>query len=284
MKTQVALIDFPRLQELIAARILTEERFSPHALTYHDVAERYKEFDLALFFWPDVDKDSLTKLRTLHSLRNGKEVPIVIVATEANRRLAEQGIKENIAEAIITTPMQPHAVVRRLQQILHQEESSGLSLDVTYINPFVEGTVDTIKQMAGLTCERSGLNLRTDATSRGDITGSMGLSGVAEGFVAVVFRESLARKIVCSMLQISKGEETEDDIRDGVGELMNMIAGAAKADLINSEHSFQLSLPTVVVGGPHSVGQSRGTPVMVIEFKCAGESFDVMVCLRPRGR
>jgi chemotaxis protein CheX len=145
--------------------------------------------------------------------------------------------------------------------------------------------VSTIEQMAGMHCERSNLTLREDAKSRGDISGVMGLAGEAEGFVAITFPNQLARKIVCKMLQMELGEESEADIMDGVGEMMNMIAGAAKAELIHTQHSFQLSIPNVIVGGPHGLGHPRGgTPVVVIEFNTEDELFEVLVCIKPRAR
>ena len=63
---------------------------------------------------------------------------------------------------------------------------------------------------------------------------------------------------------------------------MNMIAGHAKAELVHTDHSFFLSLPQVIVGGPHSVGQVRGVPVIVVEFETEGDPFELMVCLIPR--
>ena len=45
--------------------------------------------------------------------------------------------------------------------------------------------------------------------------------------------------------------EIDDDVLDAVGELTNMVAGAAKAEL--EEYSMQVSLPNVITGAGHEV-------------------------------
>ena len=168
---------------------------------------------------------------------------------------------------------------------LAQEEGRLLYADWTLeaaerAEPFVSATVETLKQMAGMVCERTGLRLAPDATSTGFYSGTIGLSGKAEGFVSVTFSKDLATNIVCKMLSMTVEEVTEEDIRDGVGEFMNVVAGAAKAELVNTKHAFSLSIPQVFSGGPHTAAQPRGIPVFVIEFKADGARFDVLVCLR----
>ncbi len=281
MSIEVALIDFPRLQEQIATRLLSEYQANVHHLTHREAAERLSMFDLALLFWPDASMEAAGRLQHLRATNSS--VPVALVTSEAGRRNAETMVGSNAPADILITPLQPYIVSRQLGALLgktHSDPTSTLRAD--YLNPFIEATVMTLRQMAQMECERTGLSLRTDAATRGFISGTMGLSGSAEGFVSVTFNNDLARCIVCHMLQINVGEETEEDIRDGVGEFMNMIAGVAKAGLAGTAYSFQLSLPNVIVGGPHTLGQIRGVPVVVVEFTTEEQPFEVMVCLRPK--
>jgi len=283
MSTAVALIDFPRLQEQIASRLLAEYNVEITRLSHSEAAARLDMFNLALFFWPDACAEAAERLNQLRSKEEAKKVPVVLVTSEMGKRNAESVLGPEMAADILVTPLQPYIVSKKLAGLLGVKKDNGTSrLNVSYINPFIEATTDTLKQMAGIECVRTGLTLRMDGNTTGFISGTMGLSGPAEGFVSVTFNDLLARTIVCRMLQVQLGEETDDDIQDGVGELMNMIAGHAKAELVHTEHSFQLSLPNVIVGGPHSVGHLRGVPVVVIEFTAEGVPFEVMVCLIPR--
>lgn len=284
MSLEVALIDFPRLQEQIASRMLAEHDAHVSGINHAEAEARLNLYNLALFFWPDTGTDTATE-RLQRIMLKCKEtaIPVVMVTSEIGKRSAEVARAATGAADILVTPLQPHIVSRKLADLLGIKKQAPIGrLDVAWVNPFVEATVDTLKQMAGMECERSGLTLRMDAATKGEISGTMGLSGIAEGFVSVTFKNDTARKIVCRMLQINVGEESEEDIRDGVGELMNMVAGAAKAQLVSTEHAFHLSLPNVIVGGPHTVGQIRGVPVIVIEFNTEGDIFEVMVCLVPR--
>jgi chemotaxis protein CheX len=284
MSVSVALIDFPRLQEQIASRLLAEYDADVHRVSHSEAAARLDTYNLALYYWPDTANDAAERVQRLRANTTAPAVPLVIVTSESGKRIVEKVLPPGVAADILVTPLEPHVVSRKLAVLLgFRKEPIAAELDLHHINPFIEATVETIRQMAGMDCVCTGVTARVDGSTRGFISGTMGLSGSAEGFVALTFDDALARKIVCRMLQVQPGEETEDDIRDAVGELMNMIAGRAKAELINTDHSFHLSLPTAIVGGPHTVGKIRGVPVVVIAFT-AGESdrFELMVCLIPR--
>jgi chemotaxis protein CheX len=285
MSVEVALVDFPRLQEQIASRILSEYKVNIHRLDHREAAARLDLFNLVLFFWPDMCEQTAGRLKELRERGLGQKVPYALVASETGSRSAQKILGSTDLPEILLTPLQPAMVSRKLGIMMGLiKPESKAKLDASYVNPFIQATVETLKQMAGMDCARTGLSLRLDAATKGYVSGTMGLSGPAEGFVSLTFDDQLARTIVCRMLQIQPGEEKDEDVRDGVGELMNMIAGSAKADLANTDHSFMLSIPAVIMGGPHTVGQLRGVPVIIIEFHAEGQKFEVMVCLRPRKR
>jgi chemotaxis protein CheX len=286
VSTKVALIDFPRLQEQIATRLLAEHDMNAQRMSYQEAKDQLKEFALALFFWPDGGNDAVERFTMLEKCRNGYNVPFVIVSSEMGRRNAESSIgkKQNID--FLVTPLQSQIVAAKLSGILGEPKktvSDNGHLDVAWVNPFITATLSTLKQMAAMDCQRKNLEIRHDARSRGDISGVMVLSGGVEGFVAITCPGPLARKIVSRMLQVEPGEETEEDIMDGIGEVMNMIAGAAKAELVGTKKVFQLNIPNVIIGGPHNLGQPRtGSPVVVITFETEGEELEVLVNMKER--
>lgn len=281
MSIEVALIDFPRLQEQITARLLSEHNVNSQRMATNEAEARINLFQMALFFWPDTRTDNADRLKQIKAV-SAAGMPILLVASETGRKQIENEKQSGEVSDVLVTPLQPHIISRALTQHLGLQKPKPQSMDAGYVTPFVEGTVDTMKQMAQMECARTSLSVKLDGKSNGDISGVMGLSGAAEGFVAVTFKNALARKVVAKMLMMEHEELTEDDIRDGVGEFMNVVAGAAKAQLVNTEHGFQLSLPTVICGGPHTVGQPRGLPVLCIEFETEGEKFEVLVCLHPK--
>ncbi len=83
-----------------------------------------------------------------------------------------------------------------------------------------------------------------------EVTGVIGLSGKATGMVVVSFSETLALRSAAALL-LADTWEIDDDVIDAVGELTNMIAGGAKAEL--PQWQMSLSTPSVIVGGAHTV-------------------------------
>jgi chemotaxis protein CheX len=280
MSAEIALIGFPRLQEQIATRLLEEHDVKVERIGHEEAAARLSMFNLALFFWPDGGEVGMQRLKAMKEIAGQKACPIVIVTSHSGQYAAQNSLGQDAAD-ILLTPLQPHDVSQKLAKYAGVAKTNdSVAVDAEYVNPFVSGTVDTLKQMAGMGCERTGLRLSQDATSKGFYSGTIGLTGKAEGFVSVTFSKDLATKIVSKMLSMEPNELTEEDIRDGVGEFMNVVAGAAKAELVNTKSAFTLSIPQVFSGGPHTAAQPRGIPVFVIEFSADGDPFDVLVCLR----
>ena len=93
------------------------------------------------------------------------------------------------------------------------------------------------------------------------ISGVIGLSGKAVGTVVINLSEEVAIKAASAMLMMDI-EKIDDDVVDAVGELANMVAGAAKAEL--AEYELSISLPNVVTGSQHDIRfPSNVTPICV---------------------
>jgi chemotaxis protein CheX len=283
MSIKVALIDFPRLQEQIAGRILSEQNIQSKGLTYHDAAEKLSEYHLALYYIPENSRDTVKRLEEVEQSNLQAKIPLLLVATDSAKKRAQEELRLNGNYEYLHTPLQPQLMASKIRWLLGVEEqaSPAASLDVRHVNPFMTGTINTLKQMAQMECVRTNLEVHSDARTRADISGVMALAGKIEGFVAISCSSKLAQTMVCRMLELKPGEETEEDLIDGFGEVMNIIAGAAKAELVNTDHAFQLSIPNVIIGGPHSLGQPRsGTPVVVICFVAEGEPLELMIYMR----
>ena len=279
MSAEIALVGFPRLQGQIAMRMLQAHDVVTQLIPHTVAAKEIENFDLTMFFWPDAGGQTAS-LKAIRTLADSAHRQLLVVTSAVGKRSLRE-VYGDSDDDLLMTPIQPYELTAKISSRLKlHKKSRPESVDVAFLNPFVEGTVATMKQMANLECERTGLGLNTDARCKGDISGTIGLSGDAEGFVSVSFSDSLARKIVAKMLMMDEGETVADeDIQDGVGEFMNVVAGFAKAKLVDTEHSFMLSIPNVIYGGPHNVGQPRGIPVFAIDFKTEGEDFHVLVCL-----
>ncbi len=153
-------------------------------------------------------------------------------------------------------------------------------MDVRFINPFLEGTVSVIKTMAFLDPIPGKPFLKKDNLARGDISGIIGMTGKVKGSLALSFSEACILKVVSNML----GEEINSingEIKDAVGEITNMVSGAARKKLEAIGFVITAAIPTVVSGKDHSIVHVLGGPSIIIPFdipECG--PFVVDVCLK----
>ena len=89
----------------------------------------------------------------------------------------------------------------------------------------------------------------------------IGLSGKAVGTVVINLSEEVAIKTASAML-MTELTELDDDVFDAVGELANMVAGQAEAEL--AEYEMSVSLPNVITGEDHEITfPSNAQPITV---------------------
>jgi len=156
------------------------------------------------------------------------------------------------------------------------------TIDVRFINPFVNATVNVMRTMAQTAVSRKEVSLKKNHRMVGSISGVIGIMGSGlEGTVALSFSKELAGTIVARMIGANPEELPEADLHDGLGELVNMISGSAKTEL-SAEAGLQLNLalPTVVSGEGHEITHRQGTPCLVIIFETEGKSFGLEVAFK----
>ncbi len=155
-----------------------------------------------------------------------------------------------------------------------------MTVDVNFINPFIEATVNVLKTMAAIDAKVGKLYLKSGKKSTGDVTGLIGLAGSGKkGSFAVSFKEACIKKVVSNML----GEEIDElngDVLDAVGELTNMISGGARAKLAEQGIDFDMAIPTIISGNGHELAHITDYPIIVVPFTTEGGEFFVEACLK----
>ena len=152
-------------------------------------------------------------------------------------------------------------------------------MDVSYVNPFLKATNETFKTMIGIDVAMEKPIVKTTTEHHYDVSGVIGLSGEAQGTIALSFSKPAALKIVSKMI----GMEIKivgADLTDGIGEIANIVAGYAKQYL--TEYKVSISLPNVVIGKSHALAAPSGVPTIVVPFKCELGEFAVEVALKTK--
>ncbi|MCL2669568.1 MAG: chemotaxis protein CheX [Syntrophaceae bacterium] len=151
-------------------------------------------------------------------------------------------------------------------------------MDVQFLNPFLDGTKQVLETMAMVSPVAGKPYLKKDRTAKGDVSGIIGMTGSAQGSLALSFSQSCILKIVSNMLGETH-QEINDEVRDAVGELTNMISGTARKNLEAKGFNILAAIPTVVSGKDHCIIHVLGGPSIIIPFETEGGPFFVDVCL-----
>jgi chemotaxis protein CheX len=153
-------------------------------------------------------------------------------------------------------------------------------MDVKLINPFVASVINTMQTIMGVETEQLSLAIKNGNQAHGDISGIVGFaSNVLNGSISLSFPAETAKEMYKRMV----GEtvtDINDDIRDTVGEIANIVAGGAKKELAEMDLSYEISLPTVVMGHDHTLSHKGGTPVVVVPFKFDTHHFEMEISMK----
>ena len=149
-----------------------------------------------------------------------------------------------------------------------------------YINPFIESVHELFSTMLGCKAQRGALGInKRGGESRDirDIMALIGLSGPMRGTVALVFPINTALRMVSRLL--SKEHRVVDEtVLDAVGEMVNIVAGQAKAKLHRNEGTpIDLGLPTVVRGQSYMVAYPSHSNWLDVPFASELGGFNLRV-------
>jgi chemotaxis protein CheX len=153
------------------------------------------------------------------------------------------------------------------------------TMDVAYVNPFISSTIETFKTMMKIDVAPQKPELKREGGLLYDISGIIGLSGNAQGSISLSFPKIVALKAVSAMI----GFEIKivgPEITDGIGEIVNIIAGNAKQNL--TQYNLAISLPNVIVGKDHSLSSPSGIGTIVVPFASAIGNFAMEISLKTK--
>lgn len=145
-------------------------------------------------------------------------------------------------------------------------------MDPTFISAFIKSISNVFSTMLQLPVEVGTPSIKSGDECPSDVSGIIGMSGDVVGSVVLSFPGDAAERIVA----IFTGEQMSldsEDFADAIGELVNMVAGGAKAMFDGREVS--ISCPSVIVGKNHSVSRLKDVPCVLIP--CSTDCGEVMI-------
>jgi len=154
-----------------------------------------------------------------------------------------------------------------------------MNMKADIINPFLEATISVLKTMAHVDPVPGKAYIKQGSASKGDVSGIVGITGDTEGSLSITFTGECILHVVGQMFG-EKLDTINDEIKDAVGELTNMISGDSRRRLEEIGYHFLGAVPTVISGPGHEVRHITKGPILSIPFNTPGGHFIVEVCFK----
>ena len=139
-----------------------------------------------------------------------------------------------------------------------------------FMKPFEIEVAKTFETLMGIRPRRAQTKTKECAESTFEVSAIIGISGGGTGGVVLSFPRNVACKAVSLMID-EECVQLDQDVADGVGELVNIISGNAKRDLVKLGYDgLLLSLPHVVIGRHRTVWRSKDMPCRITWFEADG--------------
>ncbi|MCL2411269.1 MAG: chemotaxis protein CheX [Treponema sp.] len=141
-----------------------------------------------------------------------------------------------------------------------------------YIQPFVDGSVEVFRDLCNteINAGRSYFVSKDEFETIWDVSGIIGLSGEANGAVAISLKEDTAFKLT-SILTGKEYKSIDSEVTDVLGEIVNIVAGNVK-NVFEKKHRIKITMPSIIKGKAHSiVWPSERARIICIPFSIFGD-------------
>lgn len=136
-----------------------------------------------------------------------------------------------------------------------------------YIEPFIKGSKEVFKELCNIEINdgRGFFLSKGEFEKNWDISGIIGLSGEANGAVAISLKEITACRIT-NILTNNEHTSIDSYVTDTIGEIINIIVGNVKVHY-EENYRIKITLPTIIKGKSHSfIWPSEKTRIICIPF------------------
>ena len=155
--------------------------------------------------------------------------------------------------------------------------NNEIIIDNAIIDQFVNSVKQVLNITAGEDIEKHQLFLEQSADIPGEISALINIDGDLRGKIAVSFEREYARTITSKIIGCEESELSDEDVQEGMGEIVNQVTGKVRTDLWNFGYRFQISIPEIINGPISQIQTKEITPVHIIVFKSSKSMFSVQI-------
>lgn len=205
-------------------------------------------------------------------------LPVIVVAGSASRESRNRLLAAGVAAVCEPDTSPEHIFLTMKKQCDNQVVFDDVQKNL--LEPFVTATYITMRELANTEVALCSTYKKTNYKTFGDIAAVIGFMAPCEGTMVISFPDVTAAAIVGRVLAGVTDNPDTDMIRDGVGEIANVIAGQAKGILCGTAYHFNFTTPTIVGGQGHEIRHKPGTPCLVLAFESDVGAFALQLCLQ----
>lgn len=110
------------------------------------------------------------------------------------------------------------------------------------------------------------------------ITAMVGFAGMYNGLVSLHAPRQLSLAFTSGMLGMEV-TDVDDDVRDALGEITNMIAGSFKQHISPGGADIKISTPSIVCGDDYFVNAGNNIDALTLRFATDEEWFIISIAL-----
>lgn len=164
--------------------------------------------------------------------------------------------------------------IKGLERVMTSlRDSVHLVADPANLDASVE---EVFRLMLGVNCSRQTKTVPSPSVDRESVTAVVGFGGHLSG--ACVFRcGAQAAMTVASHMTGMQFDEIDDTVKDGIGEICNMLAGAWKGKVPDLAANCGLSVPAVITGRDYNLHVQSPEFQLHHTYSFDDASFDVTI-------
>ncbi len=136
----------------------------------------------------------------------------------------------------------------------------------------ITGTQEVFSTMLMVDLESGEVIENQRAEIQSNLTSMIGLGGGLRGLLAVHCPASVAKAITSGFLGMDV-DDLDEDVKDAIGEIANMVAGNLKISYAKFDINVELAIPTSIVGQSFHVSGISDANRIIVPFKMNDDTF-----------
>ncbi len=235
-------------------------------MTAMDALQRMKieKYELLI---TEIDLKKISGPKLIDIILDGRSAapfPIIISSASINDDVIKR-FASNTMIHFLPKPTDEQNLRDKINDVLANPVAKP-KIDVRFINPVLNATIEVIAEMTSFAITAGKPYVKKPGETSGDISGVVGV--VSSGFRGTI-SISLSEKTFLMLISKMFGETCtaiDDENKDAIAEILNIIFGAAKKVLNETGMNIQPAIPTIIRGRNHSLSHHGQNQTIVIPF------------------